>query len=288
MPAVFSAARGGALSVPPLAAVAHELRTPLHGVLGCAELLAATPLDAEQRAHLAALIEAAGAALAFADDALALARLAADGARDGDAAHGDGALVPVRPVACDVRAVLAGVVRTLGPLAARRGLAVDWAADDLLPAAAWIDPRRVREVLLNLAGNAVHVTRRGGVRLRARVEAGGGLAVDVTDTGPGLTAEQQARLFRCWATGDHDDASVAGRGAGLGLVLARALAERMGGGLTLESAAGRGSTFTLRLPAADPRAPNGRPCVTGPAGRVNPRPRAADTRDETPPAPTPP
>jgi signal transduction histidine kinase len=221
--------------VPPLAAVAHELRTPLHGVLGCAALLAGTPLDDEQRAHLAALVEAARAALAFADDAIALARLGADAAPAGPP-------VPVRPVACDLRPVLAGVARTLAPLAAARGLALDWSADADAPAAR-ADPARVREVLLNLGGNAVRATVRGGVRLRLRRD-GAGAAVDVVDTGPGLTPAARARLFAAWATGGAEG------GAGLGLVLARALAERMGGALAVESAHGAGSTFTLRLPAA--------------------------------------
>jgi signal transduction histidine kinase len=233
--------------IPPLAAVAHELRTPLHGVLGCAALLADTRLDAEQQAHLAALVEAARAALAFADDAIALARL---GAPDAPGAPDDGGVpVPVRPAPCDLRPVLAGVARTLAPLAAARGLTLDWSADDDAPAAALADPARVREVLLNLGGNAVRATVRGGVRLRLRRDEGtggeAGTAVDVADTGPGLTAAARARLFRAWETGGAEG------GAGLGLVLARALAERMGGALAVESAHGAGSTFTLRLrPAA--------------------------------------
>jgi len=224
-------------SIPPLAAVAHELRTPLYGIVGCADLLARTTLDAEQRAHLAALTEAAHAALAFADDALALARL---GAADADT------LVPVRPVPCDLRAVLAGVVRTLAPLAAARGLALDWSADADVPAAVHADPARVREVLLNLGGNAVKATRRGGVRLRARRHTDGRLAIDVADTGPGLTADARARLFQPWQRCDGEAAG----GAGLGLVLARMLAERLGGGIEVESTHGAGSTFTLALPLA--------------------------------------
>jgi signal transduction histidine kinase len=218
--------------LPPLAAVAHELRTPLHGVIGCAALLADSRLDAEQQAHLAALTEAARAALAFADDAIALARLGA-----GDA------VVPVRAAACDLRLVLAGVVRTLAPLAAARGLALDWDADPAVRAA-WADPARVREILLNLGGNAVRATTRGGVRLQLRPD-GGGVAIDVIDTGPGLTPAAQARLFRAWHSGDE-----AAGGAGIGLVLARALAERMGGTLAVASAHRVGSTFTLSLPAA--------------------------------------
>jgi signal transduction histidine kinase len=240
--------------VPPLAAVAHELRTPLHGILGCADLLAATALDADQRAHLGALTEAARALAAFAEDALALAQLAA--------ADADGAAVPavvaVRPVPCDARAVLAGVARTLAPLAAARGLALDAAVDADVPALVRIDPARVREVLLNLAGNAVRATRRGSVRLRARVTAAPAgaaagpadpwLALDVADTGPGLSAERQAALFRPWTPGAGGEGDARPGGAGIGLVLAAALAARMGGTLGVASAPGVGSTFTLRLP----------------------------------------
>ena len=233
---VETAADTGATTaaVPSLAAVAHELRTPLGGNLGCAELLAATPLDAEQRAHLDALCEAASALASFAEDALELARL-------GDpAAHS-----VVRPGSCDVRAVLAGVVRTLAPQAARRGVAVaaEVAAD--VPPVVHGDAAAIRRVLLNLGANAVRATRRD-VRCTAALADTRTLACAVVDTGPGLTALQRDRLFRAWASGGADG------GAGLGLVLAAELARRMGGALTVESGPA-GSTFALRLPLSAER-----------------------------------
>ncbi len=218
-------------AVPPLAAVAHELRTPLGGIIGCADLLAATALDAEQRAHLDALREAASALAAFADDALELARL-------GDPfAH-----AAVRAGPCDVRAVLAGVARTLAPSAARRGLALHVDVADDLPADVRVDAGALRRVLLNLGANAVRATRRGAVRFTAAVDVEGALVCAVADTGPGMTGAQQARLFRAWATSGAED------GVGLGLVLAAELAARMRGALTVASTPGVGSTFAVRVP----------------------------------------
>jgi signal transduction histidine kinase len=233
-------------SIPPLPALAHELRTPLHGMVGLLALLRTTALDEEQRAHVAALDEAAGAMLRLVEDALTLARLEA------------GAVAEEARVPCAPRALLDSAARTLAPLAEARGLALalDVAAD--APPSVVTQPDRVRQVLLNLAGNAIKYTRRGEVRLRARRDGADGLALDVVDTGPGLTAAQRARLFRAWERLDagaradvhedaHADAPIGG--SGLGLVLARALAVRLGGRLEVASVHGAGSTFTLVLPA---------------------------------------
>ena len=237
-------------AVPPLAALAHELRTPLHGMQGLVALLRATALDAEQRAHVDALGEAADALLRLAEDALDLARLDA------------GRLAPAAGP-CDPRALLAGVVRTLAPIAAARGLGLEATVDAAVPPTVTTDAGRLRQVLVNLAGNALKYTVRGAVRLAATVEppapdargapgvpgAGDGvLAIAVRDTGPGLAPAQQARLFAAWERLDAGERPDDLGGAGLGLVLARALVHRLDGRLTLASAHGRGSTFTVRLP----------------------------------------
>ncbi len=211
----------------------------MQGLLG---LLRATALDDEQAGHVAALEEAAGAMLRLVEDALTLARLDA-GVAD-DAADRAAAVAP--------RALLEGAARTLAPLAAARGLTLDVEVADDAPATVVVAADRVRQVLLNLAGNAVKYTRRGGVRLRARGDGAGGLALDVVDTGPGLTDAQRARLFRAWDRLDApEDASPVG-GSGLGLVLAQALAARLGGQLAVASVHGQGTTVTLRLPAIAP------------------------------------
>jgi signal transduction histidine kinase len=214
---------------------------------GLVALLRTTALDDEQRAHVAALGEATEAMLRLVEDALTLARLEAGAAPEEACA------------ACAPRDLLEAAARTLAPLAAARGLAlaVDVAAD--APPSIVTQPDRVRQVLLNLGGNAIKYTRRGEVRLRARRDGGGGLALDVVDTGPGLTEAQRARLFRAWERIDAEHADDAGGdagadvvpvgGSGLGLVLARALAGRLGGRLDVASVHGAGSTFTLVLPA---------------------------------------
>ena len=227
--------------LPPLASVAHELRTPLHGMLGLIDLLRATSLDEEQRGHVAALEEAAAALLRMAEDALALAQLDA------------GVAPAVASAPCELRALLDGVVRTLAPVAAPRGLVLEAATDADVPGVVHTDGGAVRQLLLNLVGNALKYTRRGSVRVRARRDHEGALALDVADTGPGLAPAQRARLFRAWERPLDGDAGVPNggeSGVGLGLVLAEALAARLGGRLEVASVHGAGSTFTLVLPGA--------------------------------------
>jgi signal transduction histidine kinase len=211
------------------------------------DLLDATALDGEQRAHVAALREALGGMRRLSDDALELARL------------GAGAAPAVRAGECAPRALLDGVARTLGALAAACGLALDVVVADDAPPLVRTDAGEARAALLDLATNALRVTRRGGVTLRARGDGEGAVAFDVADTGPGLTDAQRARLFRAWERpGDEgvgDDARLPP--GGLGLVLARARAERLGGRLEVASVHTAGSTFTLVLPLAPPSAPRG-------------------------------
>jgi signal transduction histidine kinase len=206
---------------------------------GLLDLLRGTALDDEQRGHVAALGEAADAMRRLVEDALTLARLDA-GVGDDDAS----AVAAAAP-----RALLEDAARTLAPLARARGLSLDVHVAADAPATWVAHAGRVRQVLLNLAGNAIKYTRRGGVQLCARGDGAGGLALDVVDTGPGLTDAQRARLFRAWDRLGADGADGTA-GTGLGLVLAHALAERMGGRLAVASVHGAGSTFTLVLPAS--------------------------------------
>src|SRR5580693_1867325 len=163
-----------ATGIPPehLAALSHELRTPLNGVIGMARLLDATRLTAEQRAYVTALTESGEHLLGLVNDVLDYARL---GAGRIELSRG-----PVSP-----EDLLRQVCELLSPKAHEKGVEIGWAADAQL-APILVDEGRLRQILLNLAGNAVKFVETGGVLVFAERAAGGALRFRVCDTGPGV------------------------------------------------------------------------------------------------------
>ncbi|HYG27374.1 MAG TPA: ATP-binding protein, partial [Caulobacteraceae bacterium] len=198
--------------------MSHEMRTPLNGVIGMLGLLQRTRLDGAQRAYAEAARSSAEHLLGLVNDLLDYARLEADRLEFDSA-----------PV--DLEGLVRGVAELLSPKAHDRGLEIAWAvAPEAVDVMA--DEGRLRQVLFNLAGNAVKFTESGGVRIT--VERAGGslkapkLAFLVDDTGPGVPAEARARIFEEFGHVDASDASRFG-GAGLGLAVVRKLAHAMGG-----------------------------------------------------------
>ncbi len=215
-----------------VATVSHEVRTPLNGILGMAELLGGTPLDPEQQAYLDAIQTSGRALAALVDEVLDFSRL--------EAGHADLAAEPF-----DLAAAVEGVVELLGPRAQEKGLEIAAHLDPDVPG--WVvgDAARLRQVLVNLAGNAVKFTETGGVGVRVARAAEGGLRFTVSDTGPGVPPARRAAIFEAFERG-----SATGDGTGLGLAIARQLVGMMGGGLTLADRAQGGSVFgfTASLP----------------------------------------
>ncbi len=214
--------------------ISHELRTPLNAVLGFAQLLQhERDLASHQRAWVGHVVDSGRHLLALVEDVLDLAR--ADGGelrlRPADVELRDAVLPNWAMLASDAAA--AGV--TLGPLPVA------------LPAV-HADPLRLRQILGNLLSNAVKYNRRGGeVRLSAE-RHGGEVAIAITDTGIGLSAEQIGRLFSPFERLGAEHRAVAG--TGLGLALSRQLVEAMGGRIEVRGTPGQGSCFTVWLPAA--------------------------------------
>ncbi len=219
-----------------LSRVSHELRTPLNAILGFAQLLELEPGDAERQRGWTRQVLASGRhLLALVDDVLDLSSVQT------------GQL----PVASE-RVLLAPVVQDtlamLAPLA--REAAVDLQLDASLAAVPPVraDRKRVMQIVSNLLSNAIKYNRGGGwVRVQA-VVAPAAVVLNVADNGPGLDAEQRARLFQPFERLGARGGEVGG--TGLGLALSRQLAEAMGGGLDVASEAGRGAVFSLRLPLA--------------------------------------
>ena len=216
-----------------LATISHELKTPMHGVLGTAELLLRTPLTAEQKAYVDAVRTSADALQLLANDLLDAALIEAGRLRVVDERFG-------------ARALLTSVVDLLAPEARGKGLALEQSIDPALPDDLVGDALRLRQVLVNLLANAVKYTDRGRVVVRARGEAIGEgrlrLVVVVEDTGPGIDDASIAGLFVRWSRGASTK-----RGAGLGLGIARELVERMGGRIEARSGP-TGTTFTFAVP----------------------------------------
>jgi signal transduction histidine kinase/ligand-binding sensor domain-containing protein len=229
-----------------LANVTHDLRTPLNAIIGYADLLAE---QAEERQvpdfvdDLGRIRRAAEHQLALVNDVLDLAKV--------EAGRLDVALAEV-----DLTRLLSDVLATVGPMVRRNGSRLE---AEGLEAAGTIrtDPTRLRQILLNLLSNAARHTPEGLVAVEVAREDGDVL-IRVRDTGVGIPEEEIALLFQAFSQARGGDA----RGTGLGLAISQRLAGLLGGEITVESAAGRGSTFTLRLPAGPtpvPPAPSSAP-----------------------------
>ncbi|MGR0188111.1 ATP-binding protein [Azospirillum aestuarii] len=230
-----------------LATMSHEIRTPMNGVLGMLELIALSPLDAEQTELVTTVRDSATALLRIIDDILDLSKIEA-GKLDLD------------EMDLDPRELVEGVAELLAPQAHQKALLLVCDLDRKVPAAVRGDPGRLRQILFNLTGNAIKFTDAGRVVLRTRLEpsdAGSDrlrLRFSVEDTGIGISGAGQARLFQPFSQADSSTTRRFG-GTGLGLAICARLVEMMGGRIGVESAPGCGSTFwfTVDLAPGDPR-----------------------------------
>jgi CheY-like chemotaxis protein len=223
-----------------LAGFAHDIRTPLTGILSLADLLAASDLPERERAWAAAIKDAS-------EHLARLTTLVVDAARASSAG------IVLRADTFAPRALAESVSAALGARAAEKGLKVRVAFAKGLPDCVLGDEVRLRSALENLLDNAVKFTERGTVRLdvAAAPARAGAIRLDfaVTDSGIGITASDLKKLFNPFAQANAEVARRYG-GAGLGLMLVRRIAAAMGGSLVVKSRRGRGSTFRLRVAVA--------------------------------------
>ncbi len=223
-----------------LAAMSHEIRTPLTCVIGFADLLTLPTISQQEAAEFAQSIKRSGQVLlSLINNILDLTKIEA-GRLELDRQ-------PYRPAA-----VVRDVVEILGPGAREKGLYLRTECDPDLPDEAVGDATRLGQILMNLVGNAVKFTRQGGVTVRCRAEgeAAEWLVLEVEDTGEGIPAHLQERIFEPFTQLGGEKARQAG--TGLGLAIARQLSRTMGGELTVESEPGRGARFICRIPRVLP------------------------------------
>jgi signal transduction histidine kinase/ActR/RegA family two-component response regulator len=223
-----------------LAMMSHELRTPMNGVLGLAHALRGARLEPRHARYLEMIEKSGQGLMTILNDILDLSKIEAGKLE-----------LDVAPF--DLRDLVDQVGVMWSETARDKGLALNLEIDPATPEWVLGDVARVRQILLNLISNALKFTDAGAVTVRVSPSEGS-IALSVSDTGVGMTAEQRGRLFSPFVQGDRSIARRFG-GTGLGLTICRHLADLMGGDVAVESAPGEGSTFTVTLPLAVAQSP---------------------------------
>ncbi len=235
-----------------LATMSHEVRTPLNGIVGFTHLLLEMPLAPEPHEYVESIRTSAAALVQLTGDILDFARI-------------ESGKLKLEPRPCDVRECVEDALDLLAAQAAAKQLELLHWIDDDVPAVVVMDAGRLRQVLVNLVGNAVKFTVTGEIEVTVAAAGAGMLEFSVRDTGPGIVTGQQHRLFKAFSQIDASSTRKHG-GAGLGLVISQTLVQMMGGRISVASEPGTGATFTFTIQAQVYAESGERPLRMEPAG----------------------